>query len=378
MKKLATIFLLISFSIFAKEKPVEDSLIANIGKKAKVIFYAENKADFNEIAKYDLNKLFAEVRKRSEKNFSNNEEVTLREVDENLKKREVNTTVSPKKWFKNMNLNLFVGRNILGPQYISFIGNNRRIILPNSKIVSLGSGIYLQADGGAIFGIGGFYDRKIATNRRLKSSIRYGYGIDFMSPRVKANSYFNSYSSDTDPLTQNFRDSLRVLQEESQKHSAVINDIKRLPNTTVYFQFMPNFHIIDKKGQKTWNFGIGLKAGLNLNSFAGLLTGIFSDSRILKYPSSWGIMGTKSLSQNGGANLPAIMYQYRIMQTALTFNAGYKYVNFFYHLNTGNLIMRSFVRATDEKDGKPIPSSLQGVSQIVTNNTHSFGLRFGK
>ncbi|GAB2628892.1 hypothetical protein GCM10027035_23490 [Emticicia sediminis] len=381
MKRQLTLLAFILVSTFAQANTVEDSLIANIGKKAKVIFYAENKVDLNEIAKYDLNKLFAEVRKRSEKNFSNNEEVTLREADE-LKNREVNTTVSTKKWLKNMNLNLFVGKCILGPNYIGFIGNREDIILPNSQIAGLNSGSFLEADGGVFLGIGGFYDKKIINNRFLKSALRYGYGIDFMNPRVLSNTYF-SYSKysftnsnfSIDPITQSVIDSLAYTQRVRQTFSTTNNKTARLPTTTIYFQFMPNFYLNDRAGKKTWNFGAGLKLGLNVNSFIS----IFKNSYIAKHPSLWNSAGAEILFYDTSEYIPVISNRYTLIQKSLTFNVGYKYLNFFYHLNLGNLHFFGFPNIKlDPKSNTYKPNSLSSVSQNHVSNTHSFGLRFGK
>jgi hypothetical protein len=378
--KHITLLVFILISTFAKASTVEDSLIANIGKKAKVIFYAEKKEDLNEIAKYDLNKLFAEVRKRSEKNFTNNEEVTLREVDENLKNRETNTTVTPKKWFRNMNLNLFVGKSILGPKYIGFTGSKEDILLPNKQIAYLNSGSYLQANGGFFIGIGGFYEKKIVNNKRLHSALRYGYGIDFMNPQILSNTYFTSGKISlinpdaiVDPNTQSIIDSITYLQRVRSTFSTTKNITARLPNTTIYFQFMPSFYLKDKEGKRTWNFGAGLKLGLNVNTFAA----IFKYSNIAKHPLFWNSAGGKVVFYDNSEYIPFIFSRYKIIQTTLTFNVGYRFLNFFYHLNLANLQFYAYPNVRYEKNTINI-NPISGVNQEQTTNTHSFGLRFGK
>ncbi len=347
MKKLIYIFSLLSFSTFAKANAVEDSLIANIGKKAKVIFYAEKKADLDEIAKYDLNKLFAEVRKRSEKNFSNNEEVTLREVDENLKNREVNTKVSSKKWFENMNLNVFVGGTYTDGSG-GFLAEKIEYNLPNvTKLTEYGS-YSLSSKTSGMLGIGSFFDKKLNKGKKIDISIRYGAGFDFINSQVKA-SYGASYSyNSTHDIARKIIDSLvRKNNIKFSKYSTVLS-------TNFFTQLMPAISLINKKGQKTFSFGLGLKSAISLNNLRRLggKNG-FSDFGTLLFTSE----------------KPIINFRYRTFQTAWIANIGYKYFNFFMQIQPNIAILRSF----DE------PTSSNGYTNSEKNvNSYIIGLRFGK
>src|SRR6218665_2469701 len=189
MRKLfvLTVTILTGFATYAKE----DSLIAKIGKKGKVVFYTDNPEDLKEIGKYDLNLLFKELKKRSEKNFSLSEEVTLKEAEE-LKNREANTIVTPKKWFKNMNLNIFTGITMasvhryrlgtFGAKYKAhFMGpacNCSDDGFPYASIFKVSS------EPAMMLGIGGYYDKTLKVKSQQIISLRYGFGLDFVSTKM--------------------------------------------------------------------------------------------------------------------------------------------------------------------------------------------------
>ncbi|MDZ7936538.1 MAG: hypothetical protein U5M51_16565 [Emticicia sp.] len=343
MKKLLTLFAFVFISTFAHANTVEDSLIANIGKKAKVIFYAENKADLNEIAKYDLNKLFAEVRKRSEKNFSLNEEVTLKEADE-LKNREVNTTVTPRKWLKNMNLNLFVGASI-SESPASFRGET---------IDYSPRGIYqknygLQGRTIPMIGLGAFFDKKLNKSNRFDFSIRYGAGFDFITSRIKATNFGSSFSylNPQNGFRDNFVDSLFSSSKSEYFNTSSLN---------FYTQLMPTITLLNSKGEKTFSFGVGLKSSISLNNF-----------RRIDGSGYWSGLGeTLFLS-----NEPTMNFRYRTFQTAWVANIGYKSINLFIQMQPNIANVRQIVRS------KEINTYTFGTSQASVN-TYTIGLRFGK
>jgi hypothetical protein len=336
MKRLATIFFLLSFSTFAKESSVEDSLIANIGKKAKVIFYADDKADFNEIAKYDLNKLFAEVRKRSEKNFSNNEEVTLREVDENLKNREVNTTVSTKKWLKNMNLNLFVGASpftdvtkVVGSAYFS------KLSIPNivSKDV-----FNVENRNSLMIGVGGFFNKNLLKRNSYEIYLNYGLGFDLMATKIaiKDSGIIGLPSSE-------------VVYERFGGWP----DIRRnqIISTNLYAQLMPTFSFTNSEGQKTFSGGIGFKVASNFNNIT-FNEYLNSRAKLLMVENS-----------------PAVSVRQSTLQTALVINIGYKYINAFLQVTPNQTSIESKVFS---------PTFPFDEANKQVKNTYTIGLRFGK
>ena len=345
MKKLLTLFSLIFISTFAKANSVEDSLIANIGKKAKVIFYAQNKADFNEIAKYDLNKLFAEVRKRSEKNFSNNEEVTLREVDENLKNRTANTTVSSKNWLKNMNLNLFVGANFANGS-LSTLTSIKEVIVPQyGRSLEQFNWLSLAAKPSFMLGIGGFFDKPLYKKNKFDFSLRYGFGIDILSSRFKtSNDLLINYWDSKIPINKisNVLDSLKNLQNYKD------SPFKSYISPNLYIQVIPTLNLINNKGEKTFSLGIGLKAAVNM-------AGITIRNR-LEYISY----------SNPDVNLA--YPKYNTLQTAFVANVGYKFVNLFIQMQPdigAAVILQS-------KDG------LRNNRSQGTFSNYAIGLRFGK
>lgn len=342
MKTQLLFLTLIFISTFVKANAVEDSLIANIGKKAKVIFYAENKADLNEIAKYDLNKLFAEVRKRSEKNFSNNEEVTLREADD-LKNREVNTTVSTKKWLKNMNLNLFVG-GVYTSGGAAFVGPKQEVISAKYGNFNKYDFIYLNGKSSIMFGVGIFYDKQLYKKKKTDFSLKYGLGFELMTGRMMtANNYMISHYK---PLTVT---DYKILND-SLKASSNLRDspYKTYFSPNLYTQVMPTFNILNRKGEKLFNIGIGLKASINM-------AGLTNKGRFFS---------PEGLTPN------SILPKFKTLQTAWVANIGYKYFNVFIQMQPD--IGKSWLYR-----------DLTGENSIIGTNlgtfsTYTIGLRFGK
>lgn len=337
MKTQLLFLALIFSSTFAKANAVEDSLIANIGKKAKVIFYAENKADLNEIAKYDLNKLFAEVRKRSEKNFSNNEEVTLREADD-LKNREVNTTVSTKKWLKNMNLNLFVGAspfssftNVVGPAVLS----------TNSVPQSIERGRFtVEGKTALMIGVGGFYDKSLLKKKRTELIVKYGGGLELI------NSKFSIEQNAT--IVNAFQNDVGV-----DLPIFFTNELKntKVTSTNLYTSFIPTYNILNARKQKTFNIGLGAKFAVNFNN----------------------ITFKENFHRGGGLymkNSPYVFIQNPTFQTAFIATIGYKYVNAFIQVIPNHTTIKSIIGT--------YYNPLDDTSKQISKKTYVIGLRFGK
>ncbi|WP_305951860.1 hypothetical protein [Emticicia oligotrophica] len=343
MKKL-TLLTCILISTFVRANALEDSLIANIGKKAKVIFYAENKADLNEIAKYDLNKLFAEVRKRSEKNFSNNEEVTLREADD-LKNREINTTVSTKKWLKNMNLNLFVGASFTDG-YLWSIDEFQEITLPKYGNVNVANSFSLQGNPSFMLGIAGTFDKQVYKRNRMDFTLKYGVGFDLISSRLRtaagiAIRAINLNQAPIRTLYASITDSLvnaRGTDKDVYKN-------QYSPNITT--QFIPTFNVLNKKGQKVLSVGIGLKASVNL-------AGLGQNSRFFAL---------------NNENPNYIYTKHKALQTAIISNIGYKYINLFIQIQP-EIGKALYVNRNDDKG---LFLDRQG-----SFSNYVIGLRFGK
>lgn len=344
MKTRLLFLTLIFVSTFAQANAVEDSLIANIGKKAKVIFYAENKADLNEIAKYDLNKLFAEVRKRSEKNFSNNEEVTLREADD-LKNREVNTTISTKKWLRNMNLNLFVGASFANGNLWA-INEYQEMNLPKYGNVKVANSFSLQGNPSFMLGVAGTFDKQVYRRGRTDFSLRYGLGLDLISSRLRTNAgvtaTFNNITPTEWQKTYVFlTDSLRVI------NGIIGSSYKNYYSPNISTQLIPTFNILNRKGQKVWSVGIGLKASINL---AGL--------------------GWRNRYFALDRNNPNFIYtKYRGLQSAVVANIGYKYINLFIQMQPE--IGRAMYYNLESKNNL-------NVGTKGTFSNYIVGLRFGK
>ncbi|RYU92929.1 hypothetical protein [Emticicia agri] len=337
---LLTVTMLISFATYAKE----DSLIAKIGKKAKVVFYTENPEDLKEIGKYDLNLLFKELRKRSEKNFSLSEEVSLKEADD-LKNRESNTTVTPKKWFRNMNLNIFTGvtmasvhryrSGIFGAKYKAhFMGpvcNCSDDGFPYASIFKV------HSESASMFGIGGYYDKLLKVKSRKVVSLRYGFGLDFITTKII--------------LTEINRIPLRF-SVPSIPGSYINNQPTRKIHSSNFFtELQPTINFTNKKGQQSFRIGLGVKLALSLNNISG-------EKIMDNYLSI--------------TNSPYLGIKYKPVQTALTGTFGYKYVSLFVQIAPNNIQIAD-INNTNYTYTLPIDSPRQ-----INGTNYIIGLRFGK
>ncbi|MCU0326379.1 MAG: hypothetical protein MUF45_14165 [Spirosomaceae bacterium] len=354
MKKYAFTVLTLSLYVCAFANK-EDSLIANVGNKAKVVFYAEKREDYDEIAKYDLNKLFREIRKRSEKNFSNTEEITLKEA-EDLKNREVNTTVTTKNWLKKMNLNLFVGGSTTQSNG-GFVGEYSEIDLPNSIRGTQQRYFTLTGKPSVFVGIGAFWDNKILGKVRSNISIRYGMGIDVINTKVmlKDRTSF-SYQSNQGQLTL---EQLKDLFSATERKNT---DYKTISLSNLYIQFMPSINFFNKKGEKTFNFGVGVKTGINANSLVNTI-------KAKKHGFNGIYVGTQLFSEYDVIGIPTVIYKQKILQTAFIGNIGYKYLNLFIQIHPNNINII----------GEPLKTSgIWSISQKSNLTTYTMGLRLGK
>ncbi|PLK43142.1 hypothetical protein [Emticicia sp. TH156] len=342
MKKLLLLTVL-SFAVhatFAKE----DSLIARIGNKAKVTFYAERPEDLKEIEKYDLNLLFRQLKRRAEKNFTFSEDVTLKDADE-LKNREANRVVSPQSWFRGMNLNLFVGATKASvDKYRSaysniewaahFLGNPYQGKFGNSVVVR---DLYdIASEQSIMFGIGGYFDKTLLQKRKTSISLKYGAGFDFINTKMalKKGRWI--------PFPE---DSIYINSSGTMPPDLIRRSIL---STNVYAELQPTFNFFNSKGEKTFRFGVGVKVASSLNSFN---KSTFSKNYLYE--------------QNG----PYVTLKYKALQTALTATVGYKYVNMFYQVTPNNIVVNGAVQP--EYFPFNTPRQINATSYVI-------GLRFGK
>lgn len=343
MKKLFLLIVtaLITSATYAKE----DSLIARIGKKAKIVFYADKPEDFKEIGKYDLNLLFKELKKRSDKNFSLSEDITLKEADK-FKNREANTAVKPKRWFSKMNLNLFVGinqayinntwvRSGVGTPYFDshFAGNNYKA--ENNTLKK--DFFRIEGERAVMIGIGGFFDKTLAVKGRTAISLRYGAGFDLLGSKLRITRVTSML---LDPWTE---------KEEPTYYGTKEYPTAKVNSANLYLQAQPNISFINRKGEQTFNFGVGVKVAVGLNSMNNKLA-----------------TNDKFLYLEHGSPVPI---KYRTLQTGFVANAGYKYINVFFQMVPNNIIITS----AQTNIYSPLDSPRQ-----LSASTYTLGLRFGK
>jgi hypothetical protein len=356
MKKLIFTLTLLANTVFAN---TEDSLIANVGKKAKVVFYAEKKEDFNEIGKYDLNLLFKELRKRADKDFKFNDEVTLKEADENLKNREANSTLTQRKWWNKVNLNVFVGVTQSISDGTQIQGKINEFTHPVYGKVTASDYYWLFGKPSFLLGLGGFYEDKIYERKKMNIAFRYGGGIDFVGNKLRTKagytlSFSNGGASSPTfqtsrgislPAFQIFLDSLKSVNILRNDESPYIQYLS--PN--MYLQLTPTINFKNKKGQNTFNFGVGVKTSLNL---AGIGQNKFYNSYRAEYNNS-----------------NTFYYRNKTFQTSWIINVGYKYINAFVQVYPD--VARTTFIPEKNRNSFFIPNA----GRI---NTYIAGLRFGK
>lgn len=336
---LLTVTTLISFSAYAKE----DSLIAKIGKKAKVVFYTENPDDLKEIGKYDLNLLFKELKKRSEKNFSLSEEVSLKEADD-LKNREVNTTVTPKKWFKNMNLNLFTGvtmasvhRYRLGTFGAKYKAHFMGPITMGDDGFGYANIYKVGSEPAMMFGIGGYYVQTLKVKNRKVISLRYGFGLDFLTTKMTLNEINRIPLRFSIPsIPGSYRDD---------------RPTRKIHSNNFFTELQPTINFINRKGQQNFRVGLGVKLALSLNNISGQKI----MDNYLSLPDS-----------------PYLGVKNKPIQTALTGTLGYKYVSIFVQVVPNNIQIADIYN-TNYTYTLPVDSPRQ-----INGTNYIIGLRFGK
>lgn len=339
MRKLFLLIVptLISTVVYANE----DSLIARIGNKAKIIFYADKHENLKEIEKYDLNLLFKELKKRSEKNFLLNEDITLKDADE-LKNRETNSPKS-NRWLRSMSLNIFTGISTTETSGMMSVQQNDLLIATIGK-VGFSKNYSLRSKSTFMFGIGGFWDKSLIKRNKFDFGLKYGAGLDFINSKV----YLTQNHSFTN-LPPSF--DITLLGKPGiiiDPNPTILPEPKNILSSNLYIQMIPTISLINSRGEKTFNFGIGIKTALSLNNITG--------QQIPPY-------------QFKGDNIPSFSFKYRTLQTALVANIGYKYINLFAQVQPNIATIRAY---KPMEAGKPI-SSIQGNA-----STYIVGLRLGK
>ncbi|GAB3506615.1 hypothetical protein [Emticicia fontis] len=345
MKKLFLLTVTAIISTITVSYAKKDSLIAKIGKKAKIVFYAENPEDLKEIGKYDLNLLFKELKKRSEKNFSLSEEVNLKDATE-LKNREANTKVHQKRWFRNMNLNVLAGlnqafitntwvRSGIGTDYFNshFAGNNYKVGETGLKK----DFFRIEGERSFMVGIGGFFEKILTLKNSAAITLRYGGGFDLLGSRLRIK---RVASMTLDPKTE---------KEEPTYYNSKEYPTRNVTSANLYLQALPMIYLVNKKGERTFNIGIGVKIAAGLNSMNSKLS-----------------TNDKFLYLEHGAPVPI---KYRPLQTGFIANAGYKFINLFFQMMPNNIVITS--AQTNIYSGLDTPRQLSA-------STYTLGLRFGK
>ncbi len=200
---------------------------------------------------------------------------------------------------KRIYANAFVGAAFLS----DVISYPAEILTGGSFLVSNPTIGMFSTSTSALAGIGGFANLNIAENNHRLWTVRYGLGVDYYN-YTKA--IFNRY-------TGNVEFSNIIVDTPGIVHSgAVITKFGGF-NTHLFHPYLTAMPILYKKnaaGQKTWNIGVGFRAGPVLET---------SD-----------INTTVSTTVMSNPSNPMLM------QYSLTGQIGWKYLALFYHYRNGS------------------------------------------
>ena len=144
------------------------------------------------------------------------------------------------------------------------------------------------------------------------------------------------------------------LDPKTEKEEPPYYSIKEYPyvyvtSVNLYLQALPVVHFINRKGDRTFNFGAGLKIAAALNSMNNKLA---TNDKFLYL-------------ENGSP----VLIKYNALQTGFIANAGYKYVNLFFQIVPDNIILTSGQTNIYQSFDSP---------RKINASTYTLGLRFGK
>ena len=138
-------------------------------------------------------------------------------------------------------------------------------------------------------------------------------------------------------------------KEEPTYYGAKEYQTAKVNSANLYLQALPTINFINRKGERTFNFGVGIKIATGLNSLNNKLA-----------------TNNKFLYLEHGT---PVSIKYRALQTGFIANIGYKYVNLFFQIIPNNITLTS----GQTNIYQPFDSPRQ-----VGGSTYTLGLRFGK
>lgn len=306
-------FLMMAFTMLlgtyclAQNDYYQDSLQIEIGSKARILFQAKEKADFELIKRYDLNKLFEELLLRAEgKDSTALGSVSLLESKKFTHKNPLNAiSKKTKEIFLRFNFGLYTGITV--GNYFVF-----PITTQNYMIPELDGNINVQHRGGVnvipdFLSAGFFINSGLLLHNapRLGTEIKLAFGYERSDFSLKINRSLDFAFEGSRPLTEAENEKLnsyyKIIGNSSKVGSSNSFNVKY---SQFYVQLMPQIELKNLQGKGTWRVGLGARGMANLNlKRTGTTEGLSRLSHPLNdFPSSiptrynrsiyqWGVIG---------------------------------------------------------------------------------------
>ena len=251
---------------FGQLKPATDTLEVQIGASSKIIFLGHTEQDWDEIANYDLNKLFEEIRLQHQIGLKDNT-ISAHQAEKILVKENlINRRLFGRLFYFNFHLGFTGAKNnlLLGqPGEFFYPSNQHKVtyqvyheIDPRNTLsfsLSLNTDFTLIED-----------KRKLLA---LKSGLSYTYfNMEFNQPLNSGITFLSTF----DPSFPNyggFLDSLHIVH----RAETIVDKYKR---HILAIQVIPIYYFFDRKGSRSFQLGFGASAGLELSSLPNFRIGI--------------------------------------------------------------------------------------------------------
>lgn len=244
-----------------------DSLQIEIGSKARILFQAKEKADFELIKRYDLNKLFEELLLRAEQNDSAATDIiSLLESKKFANAQQFNVAARKvKEIFLRFNYGVYAGfapgQNIQLPlttHTYTIDELQGRILLEHRGVLKLTPALMtlgISMDGGILL------KNRTRMSTELKLSLGYER-TDFQKSFSRSVQYAFEGTRDLNELETQ---TLGLYYDKIAGGSRIGNANNYQQFSQFYLQLMPQIELLNKRGQSTWRLGLGARGIASLH-----------------------------------------------------------------------------------------------------------------
>jgi hypothetical protein len=245
-----------------------DSLQIEIGSKARILFQAKEKADFELIKRYDLNKLFEELLLRAEQNDSAVVEILSLLDSKKFAQQNPFKVISKKtkEIFLRFNFGLYTGITV-GNYFVFPITTNNYII------PELGGNINVQHSGTVnvipdFLSAGFFVNSGLLLHNapRLGTEIKLSFGYERSDFNLQVYRSLDFAFEGSRPLSKAENEQLNGYYK-TMRNSHESNQTKsfNVKYSQFYIQLMPQIELKNVQGEGTWRAGLGARGMANLN-----------------------------------------------------------------------------------------------------------------